>query len=518
MGFEFIKSDSIKVKSLQIKISDGASYIEYDSTDTSENDRSHAIDLVSLGISHSIFSPLCSLRLTIKDRHHQFMKLNTQLMSIEVKVIDGWCEKYGVQQSSYSRKFKVLNLQKEAESRTQLIMIDAVDAKAFEISKTFSGGAFKTPAGAEEQSTFSNLFKTILGSLGVDVPDANVKSTDDMPRTMKFTPEKNVYENLKENAKNSNMMIYQDNTGFHAKSLVLKDIADISEFTDKFVGSAQVTNPCHFYNFEVLNTAPVQNIQMTQLQDGSSTYIGKMDADTIVDNLVLNNNPDYVKSQVTFGIQQSQEAKAPGAMKLSLSTEMLQNNKVKIYVPGSFYLDNIGRIANLDKKSSAPSRSYRIQGDRLNSGKFLIGKTDYYIDGNLKFYSCLTLMRFDNPAPIQSKSQSVKAAQTEVKKTDLKVLESVNVPAGSSLSDTKEYKKLEQKFGPEKVEKAVAKHVEVKPKTEDLFSKFDAKSTTKESKPWVVRRVGSARDMFPRLQLSDGRILDQKDDEYWDYT
>jgi hypothetical protein len=407
MGWEYISSDKLKVTSFSIEISDNANKIVCNSLADNKGPR-----LLGLGIKHDIFSQSITGILYLEDARHVFEKLNPNVMNCYIKIIDSCPNRtdLNVQQCTYQRVFKIAKIIGQPD-RAGVKIIYLIDAGSFEMQKTFQGGSFQTK-NVEDNST-ANFFKNILTALGYKPDFKNFFiSKNDRPRVHKLENDRSLLQNLQELSEEAGYFMFPTNDGYFLGELNKTNLSKLSKglvFTDAYnPNDNNIDYIGMFFDCDVDQTKPMSSKTMVQLNDGTTTYVKQSDVNDL--DIMINNNDEYTKSQETFGSKQG-KADFVSKVRYSMQKELLQQNHMRIYVPGSFYYDEVGQIVNVKKKSLSPKYSERLKGDQILSGNWIIMSSNYFLTNEHKLICILDLIRFDNPKLTETSVASEKAEE-----------------------------------------------------------------------------------------------------------
>ena len=276
-----------------------------------------------------------------------------------------------------------------------------IDAGGFEMQKTFQGGSYKAKDTATNST--ANFFKNVFSALGIKSSFSSFfTSKDDRPRVHKLENDRSLMQNLQELSEEAGYFMFPRNTDYFLGELNCTNLSKLSKglmFTDAYnPNDNNLDYIGFFYDSDVIQSKPMSEKTMVQLNDGSTTYVKQSDAKNL--DILINNNDEYVKSQETFGSKQG-KADFVSKVRHSMQKELLQQNHMRIYVPGSFYYDEVGQIVQVKKKSLNPNYSERLKGDQILSGNWIIKTSNYFMTHEHKLICILDLIRFDNPKTIE---------------------------------------------------------------------------------------------------------------------
>lgn len=400
MTAEYLDSEKVAIQKMVISLSkDGTTY-------TTIDDKS----ILTVCFSMSIFSPVVTFSVTFNDYKNYFSIIDTsKAFWMKAEFIDKFATAAGIKESSFTRICRVTNCQRVDGTRTSLWVITGQDEISYDLANTYLKRNQITNA--------TGMFTIMISALNLDQKitqaqceiEANSPKDDEAFGSIRITSDKNLLNQLVKMGAERNVHFFQTLHKIHFGELSVKDLKanplkDLAGQTFVFQNACSAKNSqyvgkIHEYVPELGDqTISMQNpVTSSQVQVGTDSYDSSNSANTVLEDILLNDNLNSIQSQDTTGKRSDPNSfNVPGLQKYNTIRNFLRMNKLTIHVPGCFYADDIYKVCKVKITPMTDVSAQTIKGQQSCNGYWLIGGADYLVD-KCAFRTRLTLYRYDNP-------------------------------------------------------------------------------------------------------------------------
>lgn len=395
MSNEYINSESCGVQSIYIGISkDGYNFVEI-----------RQIDIMNFCAHFSMFTPIVTFTAHFNDSQNVFSHLNTDAAAyMKVRIIDKYAMQTGLVKSVFNRIFRISKIDKVQGARTQLIRCSGQDNFTYTLGTTYLK--------RNQVITLHEYFESILELLNAKkiLNDSKIEldvvgsDEDEEYSKIRITSDRSVLENFAKLGAEKNMHFFQSQHKLHYRPW---DIQNISVCTD-YRGSAMLfsddvprskghnVGKIHEYTPIAQDMTESDPFTHSHIQVGTDDYQKSNTMTSVISDLLINNNTNYLKAQNSQGTRSDPDMfDPPGKQKYTLTRQYIQKHMMNIFVPGCFAYDDIYKMISVKIGANAVN-SDTLKGNTALSGKWIVGRADYMFNDGA-FNSRLGLMRFDNP-------------------------------------------------------------------------------------------------------------------------
>lgn len=400
MSSDYLQSNKCAISKLKIELSkDGKTYTTIDQK-----------SLLTASFSFSVFSPIVTVSVTLNDYKNYFSIIDTsKAFWMKATVMDKFSIATSVKESTLVRVFRVTNCQRVEGTRTSLWAMTGQDEVSYDLANTYIK--------RNQTINATGMFKAMISAINLDTKiTANQcelytepSEEDEAYGALRITSDQSLLYQLTKVGAERNVHFFQTLHSVHfgkfsvkeLKADPLKDAAGeiftfrnhCSKINSSYVGKI------HEYIPELGDQSKSMNMPVTesQIQVGTDTYNTSNSANTVLSDILLNDNMNNLQSQETTGKRSNPNGfDTPGLQKYQTIRNYLKFNKLVIHVPGCFSKDDIYKVCKVKITPMTENSSQSIKGQQSCNGYWFIGEADYLIEMGA-FRTRLTLYRFDNP-------------------------------------------------------------------------------------------------------------------------